>query len=95
MRIEMPKAREKAFVMRVVGLPGEIIEIRSGAVLVDGVAIHEPYVAEANKSAEHFGRMPVPAGRYFVLGDNRRTVMAGRTWGNVREADISGRVRGC
>lgn len=63
-------------VKRVVGLPGERVSIRAGAVRVDGRALAEPYA-----SPSHYdGDFHVPAGRHLVLGDNRDASSDSRTW---------------
>ncbi len=63
-------------VKRVIGLPGERIGIRGGAVSVDGVALAEPYA-----SASTFrGTFVVPADGYLLLGDNRDASSDSRTW---------------
>lgn len=55
-------------IKRVVGLPGETVEIQDGVVHVDGAALSEPY---ARNDERDFGPLQVPAGHYFMLGDNR------------------------
>ncbi len=56
-------------VKRVAGLPGETVEIRDGLLIVDGVALAEPYVASG--SGSDYGPVVVPDGHLFFLGDNR------------------------
>lgn len=56
------------FVKRVIGLPGETVEIRGGRVLIGGKPLAEPYSC---LDGEDFPRVTVPPGSYFVLGDNR------------------------
>jgi signal peptidase I len=58
------------FVKRVVGLPGDVIEIRDGVVTVDGVALDEPYL-DPRIDTRPYGPIEVPDGMLFVLGDNR------------------------
>jgi len=60
------------FVKRVIGLPGDVVEIRAGTVLVDGDPLKEPYVNSADPDTSSFGPVTVPGGMLFVLGDNRR-----------------------
>jgi signal peptidase I len=78
-----PRDPSKNFVMRIVGLPGERVEIVKGAVSVDGKPLEEPYVAEENRSNEHHGPLVIPPGEYFVMGDNRRNASDSRSWGTV------------
>ena len=58
------------FVKRVIGLPGDAVEIRNGAVFVNGSRIEEPYL-NPNHDSRGFGPITVPPGMLFVLGDNR------------------------
>jgi signal peptidase I len=63
---------EKDFIKRVVGLPGETIEIRNGRVLIDGRRIEEPYLTpQAQRDRSDLAPTVVDQGRVFVMGDNR------------------------
>jgi signal peptidase I len=63
---------DEDFIKRVVGLPGEVVEIRNHAVFVDGARIAEPYLTrEARASMTDFGPVKVPQDALFVMGDNR------------------------
>jgi signal peptidase I len=66
--IERPEHED--FIKRVIGLPGETIELRDGRLFVDGVRIHEPYLKGAVDTRE-YGPVRVPEDALFVLGDNR------------------------
>jgi signal peptidase I len=80
-------------VKRVVGMPGETIEIRRGRVLVDGRPLEEPYVLDENNRLHRpFGPVTVPAGRYFVMGDNRDSSRDSRYWGTVPRSLVKGRA---
>jgi signal peptidase I len=66
--IERPEHED--FIKRVIGLPGETVELRDGRLFVDGVRIREPYLRGAVDTRD-FGPVKVPEGGLFVLGDNR------------------------
>jgi len=58
------------FIKRVIGLPGEVVELRDGRLLIDGERIAQPYL-EGPDDTRDFGPVEVPADSLFVLGDNR------------------------
>ena len=66
--IERPEHED--FIKRVIGLPGETVELRDGRLFVDGVRIREPYLKGAVDTRD-YGPVKVPEGALFVLGDNR------------------------
>src|ERR1700726_777808 len=66
-----PRDHSKSFIKRVVGLPGETIEIRQGIVYVNGRAIDEPYVPAQYEDMSDYGPVRVPKDSYFVMGDHR------------------------
>lgn len=68
-------------VKRVIALPGETIEIKNGAVFIDGAALDEPYLT--HKSGDSMDAYPVPEGAYFVMGDNRPISLDSRAVGPV------------
>jgi signal peptidase I len=77
-------------VKRVIGLPGETVEIRQGKVYVNGQHLDEPYLGQTP-----YGNMParqVPAGSVFVLGDNRNNSNDSRYFGVVPLDDIVGKA---
>lgn len=61
---------DEDFIKRVIGLPGETVELRNGKVLVDGEQIDEPYL-HGPVDTRDYGPVMVPEGKLFVLGDNR------------------------
>jgi signal peptidase I len=80
----------ETYIKRVVGLPGERVEIRDGIVFVDGRTLAEPYV----RFRDHRSAAPivVPPHAYYVLGDNRSESDDSRDWGVLHERDVVGRA---
>jgi signal peptidase I len=79
------------FVKRVVGLPGETVEIKSNQVLINGKPLNEPYLPKGILTTGD-QRVVVPIDQYFVMGDNRGDSFDSRGWGTVPRSLIVGRV---
>lgn len=78
------------YVKRVIGLPGDTVDIHAGAVWVNGKPLDEPYLEEPMDEHERRGPYQVPANSYFVMGDNRGNSEDSRIWGFVPRANIIG-----
>lgn len=80
----------KDLIKRVIALPGETVELRNGEVFIDGRRLQEPYL-DANDGATVEPR-EVPAGHYWVMGDNRGQSKDSRFFGPIPEDLIVGRA---
>ncbi len=87
-----PDEPETTYVKRVIGLPGETVEIKNGFVYIDGEPIEEPYLKEEMRG--RYGPYEVPEGCYFMMGDNRNSSQDSRKWKNtyLKEEDIMAKV---
>ena len=87
-----PRDPSVSFIKRVVGLPGDTVEMRSGRLYVNGVADDERYLPPAFKDQAVQPPTEVRPGFYFVLGDHRTSSNDSRSWGEVPERYIYGRA---
>jgi len=80
------------YVKRIIGMPGDTVQIISGVTYINGVIYQESYLAEPMKGS--FGPYVVPEGCYFMMGDNRNYSLDSRYWTNtfLKKADIYGKV---
>ena len=85
-----PKNVAKSFIKRVIGLPGETVEIRSGVVFVDGRELVEPYIPSEYFDFKSFAPKVISDENYFVLGDHRNSSNDSRIWGLVPKQNVFG-----
>lgn len=81
---------DKAFIKRIIGMPGDIVQIEAGTVYRNGQPLVEPYIAEAPS----YEMLPVqvPTDHYFVMGDNRNNSNDSHVWGFLPRHNIIGRA---
>jgi signal peptidase I len=81
-----PLDEERMFVGRIIGLPGDVLEVREGAVWINGQKAEEPYVLEA--TTYRHPQTVLPSEEYFILGDNRNGSYDSHDWGSVPRSNI-------
>ncbi|MEI6669028.1 MAG: signal peptidase I [Acidobacteriota bacterium] len=102
---KFPTDPERDFIKRVIGLPGETVELRTRRIYINGRPLDEPYahylprpdaVAMGELTSEdvreHYGPETVPAGSLFVMGDNRDNSQDSRYWGFLPRDNIKGQA---
>src|SRR5579862_3269319 len=87
-----PGDPSKSYIKRVIGEPGDTIEVIEGKVFVNGRALAEPYVPDEYRDRVSMPRSVVPADQYFVLGDHRSSSNDSRMWGMVPRRYIYGKA---
>ena len=87
-----PLDTSKSYIKRVVGLPGELVTIEDGHVLVDGKPLAEPYVPPGYLDRQSYPPVRVEPDHYFVLGDHRGSSNDSRVWGTVDRKFIYGKA---
>ena len=87
-----PKDPSVSFIKRVVGLPGDVVELRQGFLFVNGKAVEEPYLSPRYRDDESYAPLEVKPGYYYVLGDHRNSSNDSRSWGEVPEKYIYGKA---
>lgn len=93
-----PQNESRDFIKRVIGLPGETLEIRGRRVLINGVPLHEPYTVYTDGSVARMGErerlapLTIPPGHLFMMGDNRDNSMDSRAWGFLDMRKIKGKA---
>jgi signal peptidase I len=87
-----PLDRSKSFIKRVIGLPGEVVEIRHGVVYINDHPIPEPYVPPQYADVSDYPATKIARGCYFVMGDHRISSNDSRVFGAVPSQFIYGRA---
>jgi len=95
-----PKDKKRDFIKRIIGEPGDEIQIASKVVYVNGEPVKEPYVMHtedssiegSHSSRDNFNPAVVPPSHYFLMGDNRDNSMDSRYWGFLNRKEIKGKA---
>jgi signal peptidase I len=95
---KFPQDETRDIIKRVIGLPGDTLEIRGKQIVINGVPLREPYAVFSDGpfaragDRERLGPLVIPPGRLFVMGDNRDHSMDSRVWGFLEEGKIKGKA---
>ncbi len=84
---EAPVDPGKDYIKRLIGLPGDTIEVKDGDLYINSEKVDEPWLHE---KMDYSGTWTVPAGEYFVLGDNRNHSSDSHVWGTVPRKNFMG-----
>jgi signal peptidase I len=92
-----PVDESRDFIKRVIGLPGDTVQVKNKIVYVNGKALPDRYVVHRDAriipgNRDNFGPVTVPPHSYFVMGDNRDGSYDSRFWGFVKEDEIRGKA---
>ncbi len=82
------------FIKRVIGLPGDVVEVKDGGVYVKGTRLDEPYIydGQPTTATDEPARWVVPAGELFVMGDHRGASADSRAFGPISRDRVIGRA---
>jgi signal peptidase I len=84
-----PRDPKEEYIKRVIGLPGDEVEVRTGAVSINGQPLDETYL---KAKMDYTGSWRIPAGQLFVLGDNRNNSSDSHDWGTVPMEYVVGKA---
>jgi len=89
---QFPGDPSKSYIKRVVGMPGDVIVVDHGTVIVNGKPLDEPYVEAQYRDPRSYESVTVEPDRYYVLGDHRNSSNDSRNWGTVKREYVYGKA---
>ncbi|MBN2030519.1 signal peptidase I [bacterium] len=96
--MKYPEDERINYIKRIVGMPGDTLEIRDKVLIINGRPVAEPYikiidpnVQQRSLDRDYYGPVIVPSDEYFVLGDYRDNSLDSRDWGTVKRHQIIGK----
>jgi signal peptidase I len=87
-----PHDRSKSYIKRIIGMPGDTVEIKKGIVYINNKKLSEPYIDPRYFDGQSYEATAVKPGSYYVLGDHRNQSNDSRMWGLVPEENIYGKA---
>lgn len=89
--VKLGYTRDQAFIKRIIGEPGDTIQVQGGRVILNGQSLPEAYIAEAPQY--EMPAVRIPPGYVFVLGDNRNDSNDSHVWGPLPQQNLIGKAR--
>jgi len=83
---------DKCLVKRVIGLPGERVQYQNGMLRIDGFEIEQPFIALGKLSVDYEVNVQLGWDEYFVMGDNRPGSYDSRSFGPIKESQVSAKI---
>ena len=87
-----PRDPSKSYIKRVIGLPGDSVQMREGAVYINGRKLDEPYVVPEYRGRQSLAPAKISADEFYVMGDHRNSSNDSRIWGTVPRRYIYGKA---
>ncbi len=87
-QVGIPGVPKRDLIKRLVGLPGETLQVKNGIIFINGQSVEENHTL--NQDFANFGPVKIPADSYFVMGDNRPASADSRYWGFLPKKNVIG-----